>query len=435
MEPHVARITLDNQELILPRFDGYGLANVAPTVLHLLTGSQDGTTLPPLAPEVLPTHLTDGVRTLVVLIADGLGHLQLQREAEAGNAPTLQSLLRRAQEGDPAVSYQPIPSVFPTTTVAALGALNTAAMPAQHGLLSYTLYLREHDTVAEMIRWGPVIRRGSFSDRRFGGHDPKAFLWTRTLYQRLHAAGVTRTHAVNPYHFSGTALTLMLHQGADYRGYPATSSMAPMVARLVAEADVPTYIYAYWPLVDTVTHLLGPTSEEHGAEVAAFDLALGRLLDRLPRRGDTLLMLTADHGHMGTSEREQVMLNDYPDVLALLAHPPAGERRAPYLYARRGQAERLLDVARAQLGHAASAMSQEEAYACGLFGPDPLSDEARFRIGDVLLFPRGNLQLGYQPDYTGIPEHQRPNPPPPFRGMHGGLSPEEALVPLLALRC
>ena len=52
------------------------------------------------------------------------------------------------------------------------------------------------------------------------------------------------------------------------------------------------------------------------------------------------------------------------------------------------------------------------------------------RIGEVLLFPKNNLSL------DAPVANRDPNMPTPpvFRGLHGGLTPDEALVPLLALR-
>src|SRR5205807_7364029 len=191
-----------------------------------------GIELPALDPTILPAQLTRGVNTVVLLLADGLGHLQLQREIAAGNAPNLGELIQRAAEGDPQVAYNPITSVFPTTTVAALGSVNSGVAPTGHGLLGYTIYLPEFDMVAEMIRWGPLNRRVSFSDPEFG-QTPESFFWADTMYARLQAAGVKRTFAVNPVGFSGTALTRMLHQHATYAGYVATSSLGPLVKRIL----------------------------------------------------------------------------------------------------------------------------------------------------------------------------------------------------------
>jgi hypothetical protein len=64
-----------------------------------------------------------------------------------------------------------------------------------------------------------------------------------------------------------------------------------------------------------------------------------------------------------------------------------------------------------------------EALDAGLWGPGPLHPETRSRLGDLLLLATGN---GWLADSTGqMPE---------FRGMHGGLTSEEMLVPSLWLR-
>ncbi|GAC1326309.1 MAG: alkaline phosphatase family protein [Chloroflexota bacterium] len=425
---------LDGERLVRPDWSGRGLANLAPTVLRLLSPSV-ASELPPLAASVVPDAMRSAIKTVVVVVADGLGHLQLQREIAAGNAPRLGELIRRAAEGQDTqqVAYTPITSVFPTTTVAALGTVNSGATPAEHGLLAFSLYLQEFGTVAEMIRWGPAGQRTSFADPEFGV-SPESFFWAETVYSRLHSGGVERTFAVNPHHFAGTALTRMLHQHATYTGYIATSSLEPIVSRLVADSDAPTYIYAYWPTVDTIAHALGPNSPEHASEVSAFDHQFGRLLDSLPRRGDTLVMLTADHGHVDSGPDHCIPLADHPELLAMLALPAAGERRVLYLHTRDGAAEDLAAYARERLREVAWPMTRDQAVALGLFGPSGLSERAASRVGDVLLFAKRNLQLMPPVEPLPTPDGPAPRPPLIFRGLHGGLAPEEALVPLLAYR-
>ncbi|MDQ6670312.1 MAG: alkaline phosphatase family protein [Chloroflexota bacterium] len=422
---------LDGETFVRPDFAGRGLANIAPTILSLLAPTAAALDLPPLDQRVLPAALTDGVKNVVLIVVDGLGHLQLQREIGAGNAPCLSQLVARAALGTEAVNYSPITSVFPTTTVSALGSINSGVAPSAHGLLAYTLYLAEFDTVAEMIRWGPIgNRRLTFSDPEFGCA-PETFFWAETMYSRLQAAGIARTFAVNPTYFAGTALTRMLHQGATYSGYISTSSLEPIVSRLLTESDEPTYVYAYWPTVDTIAHLIGPLTPEHSAEVAGLDLQIGRLLQRLPGRGDTLVLLTADHGHVDTAPEFSIDLAGHAELLAMLRVMPAGERRVVYLHPKAGSADDVLAYAREHLSQVAPAMLREDAVRLGLFGPGALSERAAARIGEVLLFPRRNLQL-VAPVETAEGAPQRKEPA--FRGLHGGLTPDEVLLPLLALR-
>jgi arylsulfatase A-like enzyme len=204
-----------------------------------------------------------------------------------------------------------------------------------------------------------------------------------------------------------------------------------MVARLLAESDEPTYVYAYWPTIDTIAHIVGPLTPEHSAEVAGFDFQVGRLVERLPRRDDTLVMLTADHGHVNTRPEEGIQFSDHPELLEMLRVIPAGERRAVYLHPRPGATLEVAAYARERLRDVAPAMLRDDAVELGLFGPGRLSERAAERIGEILLFPRGALQLIAPP-----PESVDGNAPrvTQFRGLHGGLTPEEALVPLLALR-
>src|SRR5579884_3867967 len=91
---------LDGETWVRPDFGGAGLANLAPTVLRLLAPEAGGLEVPPLDEGVLPRRVSEGVRRVVVLLADGLGHLQLQRAIAAGSAPTLAGLLERAAAGD-----------------------------------------------------------------------------------------------------------------------------------------------------------------------------------------------------------------------------------------------------------------------------------------------------------------------------------------------
>ncbi len=427
-EADLATLVLDGETYVRPDFAGRGLANVAPTVLRLLAPAAAPLDLPPLDPGVLPESLTRGIKTIVVVVADGLGHLQLQREIANGNAPNIGELISRAGSATESVAYSPITSVFPTTTVAALGSLSSGVAPSGHGLLSYQLYLPEFDMLAEMIRWGPVNRRITFADAEFGA-DPETFFWAETLYARLQVAGVRRTFAINPNYFGGTALTRMLHQGATASGYVSTSSIEPIVSRLLAESDETTYIWAYWPTVDTIAHAVGPLTPEHSSEVASFDFQIGRLVKRLPRRGDTLVLVTADHGHVDTSPECSVTFAEHPELLAMLYVLPAGERRAGYLYPKAGAREQVLAYVQERMRDVATPMSRDAAVNLGLFGPGPLSERAAGRIGEVLLFPRANLQLVSPIEMADGTAAARP-----FKGLHGGLRPDEALVPLLALR-
>lgn len=84
----------------------------------------------------------------------------------------------------------------------------------------------------------------------------------------------------------------------------------------------------YFPEYDLICHGSGPDSPEAHAELRRTDRIVGDLLAALPRNGDTLVVLTADHGQ--SAQRP----DDYVDVITkkvmktLLRGPVAG-RNAP----------------------------------------------------------------------------------------------------------
>src|SRR5437016_1044417 len=96
---------LDGERFVRPDFAGRGLANLAPTVLRLLAPTAAPIDLPPLDHGIVPESMTAGIKKVVVIVADGLGHLQFQREIAAGNAPHLAELLARAASGTESISY------------------------------------------------------------------------------------------------------------------------------------------------------------------------------------------------------------------------------------------------------------------------------------------------------------------------------------------
>ena len=408
----------------LPSYDGRGLANLGATLCAQL-GGWDHDLLPPLADDVLPPTLRDGVTTLVLLLVDGLGMHQLRRAIAAGDVPTLARLVEDAERGSG--SLAPITSVFPSATMAALASVHTGLAPNRHGIVGWTVYLEEFGGVAEMARWGPVDKPGtSYQDPRRGGHDPVAFLGVPTVYSRLARRGV-RSYVVNPAEYRGSALSRMIFAGAQEVGYRSPSGLAVALERLLAEpAETPRLIYAYYPGLDLVSHLSGPRSAEHAAELAAFDFLLGRWLRRTRRDGRTLCLLTADHGHVFTPPEGTLFIDQYPTLLRQLVAPPSGERRLLYLHARPGRLEAAREQVARLWGDAVEVRDSDAALAAGLFGPGEPSPVARRRIGDLLALARDDRQLTYGPQ-PGRPARK-------FAGNHGALDPDEMLVPLLAWR-
>lgn len=402
---------------VAPRYDGHGIASIAPTILRTF-GLEDSH--PAFDPAVLPPALTAGVRRMVCLVVDALGYRQLLHEIE--RQPDL--FLGRLVRGEAGAHCAVLTSVFPSTTVNALTTMNTGAYPAEHGILGYTLYLQELGAVSEMIRFGPYAGEWSFAD---AGVDPVAFLGVAPIYGRLREEAGVAAHLVNFVGFKTTALTRMHATGVHYVSYLNASDMAVHIRQLIeAPGDDRVFVSAYYGVLDNICHGYGTASPEHAAEVAALDAVLHREIFARVRRPDTLFVLLADHGHVNCTPERTIDLLEHPALLRDLVVGPTGEGRARYLHVRNGRKEAVRDYVATHFGAISTLLDAEDALARGLFGPAAPTQRARERIGDLVLLPHENWYFHWYP--TARQQAMR------LVGRHGGLAPEEMLVPLIALR-
>jgi len=102
--------------------------------------------------------------------------------------------------------------------------------------------------------------------------------------------------------------------------------------------------------------------------------------------------------------------------------PPVGDARAAYLYLRRGHERAVEEYLRERFSDDFLIMKSEEGLARGLWGLERPTAEARARVGDLLALARGSRFLLWPKEEFKL------------RGMHGGLTQEEMLVPFLALQ-
>ncbi len=404
-------------EMLVPRYDGRGVANVPATVAALL--GADAGPLPPLD-ETLWRDLAPGARRVLLLVVDALGYERLS-ELLAGDQPSV-TWLRAA-----GARVAPLTSVFPSTTTATMATLWTGLPPAQHGMAGYRLWLREVGTVANMIRLRPARKPMIGVDLvSSGALSVKHFLPGPTLAQRLNGQGVAQyAHIGSSIERSG--LTRMLYRGsARVTGFASLGdSFTRLRATLEATAGRRVLVTSYWDGFDHLGHARGPHDAAWADEWTLFFLGLRQLVCDLlspAARKDTVVLLVADHGMTATTEREVVPLDGHPALREMLARPPAGEARVPYLALRSGARDEARAYLAQHLADSFHVVDVAEGVAAGLWGPGLPHRELHHRIGDLALIGRAGATLR-QTSTT-------------FRtvGRHGGLLPSEALVPFLAWR-
>lgn len=392
------------EQPILPRYGGQSILNLVSSLAGHF-GVQTGHA--PLRPS-LPLR---GVETVVLFVADGLGHFPLKRHLRAGHLPWLE-----AQVADGEARYATATSTFPSSTMTAMTTLHTGASPAQHGWLGTSIHaggsvvdvLRQRDLPSGEPLEQPGALLSVGTPRSVG-----------TLYRRLTDAGVS-VRAVMPAAFEGSFLNGWYFEGATSVPYGGLPDLPDAVAR-AAQGGGPRYVIVYWPDFDTVSHDHGPYSAPAAAAARSVDAALAALLAGLPQGGSTLVVLTADHGQSDTPPELAVNLSDDGALGDLLDGPPAGESQVRYLNALPGRETTLP----AHLEAHATVIRSADAWADGLFGGEPADETFRTRTGEYIAVAHHGRQLTWA--FPGKAART-------WAGTHGSWAAEQMVVPIVAIR-
>lgn len=139
--------------------------------------------------------------------------------------------------------------------------------------------------------------------------------------------------------------------------YPGSfDEICHQIANLCGE-DGKKYIYAYWTEPDSVMHKFGCYSDEAKSVVADLEIKIDKLCGNLE---DTLLIVTADHGHM---DGRNVSISEYPRIMECLVRMPSIEPRALNLFVKNHMKEPFEEEFNKEFGKDFILLTKEEAAA------------------------------------------------------------------------
>ncbi|QOS11478.1 phosphodiesterase/nucleotide pyrophosphatase domain protein [Haloferax gibbonsii] len=387
-------------DYLLPAYDDWCFSRIPGTVADLL-GADAGPRLPAEA-----TADYDDVSRVVVFLVDGFGLAQW--DGERDRIPFLREFERTGR-------VTPLTTVFPSETAAAMNTFHSGALPSEHGVVGWNVYDPDADEMFEAL---PFLRKDGTQPERIDRADVAD---CESVYPDLAAAGV-ETHHVTP--FPSEETVPHTYDPEDL------STFSDAFAEAAESAADPSYIFAYLPQTDAVAHGEGVDSEayrETAAETfARVENAIATLAEATDEddAGETLVCLTADHGLVDTDPERNPDLSETPfdlvsDLRTLTDGTPirfSGSPRNVHLHLRDDRIEPVSDLLTTELD--ARVFRKREVLERELFGPAPSPTFER-RLGDLVVVHR-DLGVWYGDEEPGNLG---------FVGMHGGLHPDEMLIP------
>lgn len=364
-----------------PAYGRRGLSDIVPAIARAL-----GTDVLP-APADLTLPEAD---SYVVFLIDGLGSQLLDRYAHA--APYLSSLRVDARPGTAGV---------PTTTSTSLTSFGTGLTPGTHGLVGFTSRVPGTEKLLNALYWDKSI-------------DPHVWQPHPTAFSRLTDAGV-RVDVVNRREFDRSGLTIAAHRGAGYIGADRIGER--IAAAVAGSAHRPSLTYLYDADLDWTGHKYGVDSPQWLQQLAAIDAEAAQLREALPE--DVRLVVIADHGMVDAVAGSRIDIDEHQGLregLALLG----GEARFRHLYCVPGAAETVAGRWREFFGDRAEVLLRQDAIARGWFGT--VEERVLPRLGDVVAAARANVGIFSSKDFGYETS---------LVGLHGSLTAEEMLIPIL----
>lgn len=362
-------------KIMYPDYDNC-IANLACSVLKHFGVEPPNPTLP-LADGLLDRNC----KNVVVMLLDGMGNNII----EANLAPD--GFFRRHLAG----TYS---SVFPPTTVAATTAINSGLFPAQSAWLGWTGYFPEIDRNVVYF-----LNTDADAEKRIEGESVAwKYVPYNSVYPQIEAAGY-KTHFLAPF----------------AEPHPDNfEALCREIKRICAE-DGEKYVYAYWDEPDSTMHRKGCFGEAARSVILDIEKIVENLSEDIP---GTLLLITADHGHINSPK---AVVTDYPDIMDCLVRMPSIEPRCLNLFVKNGTEERLKSAFAEHFGDKFLLMTRAEAIKRQLFGkgaPHPRLDEM---LGDFIAVAAGDLSI-----YNVGSKN--------FVGAHAGLTEDEMIIPLIAVK-
>lgn len=337
---------------------------------------------------------------IVFVLVDGLGNSTLQMHLPED------SFLRRYNYSDVLTCN------YPATTPVGLSAICFGRWPGDHGAVGWRLRCPKISGGHEIVDH-PFLMTGSDGRCEISRDD---FYLAKGFWKNL----IPNYHFVNPF---ANEPEFSLEWGGEswfkFDSYQPQDGVDNVIETLKASDD-PRFVCLYFDIVDKTEHKYGIKTEETRKVVEIVNNELERLSDNCE---DTLIVITADHGHIDV---EPTSLHQKLKDMCIYANLGlGGVGRFPYFHVKPGKVEEFRNLFLKIHGDDFILLSVNEAIKCKLFNPfGIMKSEVRERIGTFVGIAKSKRTFQ-------LDERIAKNPQSAKAGGHGSVLKEEMEIPFV----
>ncbi len=402
-------------ERVLPLYSGHSISNI-PHSISAIFRSQA------MSSQLDKSHgfgdILGKASKIVLVYLDGVSY-----DTVAGMENDQGFLGRTANRG----IVSPLTTVFPSTTAAACTSLNTGLSPIQHGLLEWQLYFHETGALMYTLPFKPVTKHYASRARRLS---PTSLFNGESVYGGLVNSGIKSFAFLNKNIASG-AYTNLLFGKSRIIPYAYLTDCIVQLRKVLEDEKGPLIAYVYLESADSIGHAYGPETDIYTAEVENISRMLKlELLDKISHKAaeDIGIVFTSDHGLVQTEPKKTTYLERAGDLWPCFEKhldetvPPCGSPRDLFFHIGEGMVDEVLELLTSRFSDIADTLTIEGSVRRGYFGsPEHDNNKFRQRSGNLLLLPHDQRTVWYR---------MKSMSPIHLKGLHGGMSRREMIVPL-----
>lgn len=339
-----------------------------------------------LKSEVSPLEEIDEVlnsykpKNVIVILFDGMGYNLINEKLP--NSFLVNNIVKR------------VTSTCPSTTTSATTAMITGKYPCTHGYLGWDMYYKKENAFVTMF-----TNKYKDSDEEYPFNIAEKYFPYKTITDRILEDGKYHSKIVFPIKYEEI--------------YNDIDEMFSMIKDNLNIKEK-NYIYAYYMDPDSTLHVNGNDSEETLSILKMINDKCEKFANEIQ---DTLLIITADHGHI---DCDYIYLCDYPDLFNLITSNVWLEGRCcSFNVIDKVLFEKLFNK---YFSEYFKLMSKGEVIESKLFGFNNENKYFKDSIGDFIALAKGDKIFKYKRG-----GHI-------FKSNHAGFTEDEMYVPLVMVR-